>query len=76
MKSRVIVPFKKLGRGGVQGQGKGLQLMGIKAEVMTTVGWQHAKVKSTKSNPPVLLGSKMFWHFLQNQPKCLYGYPL
>ena len=40
-----------LGGGGVQGQGKGQRLMGIKA-VMTTLGWQHAKVKSTKSNPP------------------------
>ena len=42
----------KPGGGGVQGQGKGQWLM-------TTFGWQHAKVESTKSNPPTPLGSKM-----------------
>ena len=42
----------KLGGGGVQGQGKGQRLM-------TTFGWQHAKVESTKSNPPTPLCSKM-----------------
>ena len=41
-----------LGGGGVQGQGKGQRLM-------TIFGWQHAKVESTKSNPPTPLGSKM-----------------
>ena len=41
-----------LGGGGVQGQGNGQRLM-------TTFGWQHAKVESTKSNPPTPLGSKM-----------------
>ena len=41
-----------LGGGGVQGQGKGQRLM-------TTFGWQHAKVESTKSNPPTPLGAKM-----------------
>ena len=41
-----------LGGGGVQGQGKGQRLM-------TTFGWQHAKVESTKSNPPTPLGSNM-----------------
>ena len=46
----------KLGTGGVQGQAKGQRLMG-KKRVMTQLGWQHAKVKSTKSNAP--LGSKM-----------------
>ena len=35
----------QLGGGGVQGQGKGQRLM-------TTFGWQHARVESTKSNPP------------------------
>ena len=35
-----------LGGGGVQGQCKGQRLM-------TTFGWQHAKVKSMKSNPPL-----------------------
>jgi len=44
--------YIKLGGGGVQGQGKGQRLM-------TTFGWQHAKVESTKSNPPSPLGSKM-----------------
>ena len=42
----------ELGGGGVQGQGKGQRLM-------TTFGWQHAKVESTKSNPPTPLGAKM-----------------
>ena len=41
----------QLGRGGVQGQGKGCSLWECK-RLMSTIGWQHAKVKSTKRNPP------------------------
>ena len=45
-----------MGGGGVHGQGKGHRLMGIK--VVTTLGWQHAKVKSKKSNPPLRTAAK------------------
>ena len=48
----IISSEYSLGGGGVQGQGKGQRLM-------TTFGWQHAKIESTKSNPPLPLGSKM-----------------
>ena len=56
--TRQSILSSPLGGGGVQGQGKGQRLM-------TTFGWQHAKVESMKSNPPhaarlqdvVLLGS-------------------
>ena len=39
-----------MGGGGVQGQGKGQQLMSIFEVIFE---WQHAKVKSMKSNPPL-----------------------
>ena len=53
-----------LGGSGVQGQGKGQWLKGIKW-LMTTLGWQHDKVKSTKSNPPS-----------KDIKICPYGYPV
>ena len=48
-----------LGTGGVQGQVKGQRLMGIKA-VNDSLGWQHAKIKSTKSNPPAPQAPRSF----------------
>ena len=45
LKFAIMFKFLILGGGGVQRQGKGQRLM-------TTFCWQHAKVESTKSNPP------------------------
>ena len=39
----------KTRRGWCPRTGEGLRLMGM---LMNTIGWQHAKVKSTKRNPP------------------------
>ena len=36
--------------------------------LMTTFGWQHAKVKSTKSNPPSKVAKSAFMGTLFEQP--------
>ena len=42
--------------------------MSVFSRLMTPFGWQHAKVKSTKSNPPSKVAKSAFMGTLIEQP--------
>ena len=57
--SSIAIIIVLIGGGGVQGQGKGQRLIGIK-QLMTTLGWQRAKVKPHFAAPQPYV-----WDFLR-----------